>query len=65
MLKGLALDYYYHNQLSKVPYLETCKRIRNFYKPPEYLRANFNKWNSITLDTLAAKYPDKSIGEVV
>ena len=65
MLKGLAQDYYYNNQLSKYLYHNACEKIRTFFEPPEYQRANLNKWNSITLDTMAAKHPDKPIGEVV
>ena len=65
MLKGLALDYYYNTGLSKLSYLETCEKLRTFFEPPEYYRANLNKWNSITLNTVAASHPDKTIGEAV
>ena len=65
MLKGLVQDYYYNTQLSKYIYVNAYNRIRNFFEGPEYQYSNLNKWNSITLDSLAAKHLDKSTWELV
>jgi hypothetical protein len=46
-------------------FVDSCEKLRTFFKPLEYLRVNLNKWNSITLDTVASRHPDKPIGEVV
>jgi hypothetical protein len=65
MLKGLAQDFYYNNWLSDHSFVNSYKKLYTFFKPLEYLRANLNKWNSITLDTIAFKHLDKPIREVV
>ncbi len=65
MLKGLAQDFYYNNRLLDHLFINSYEKLRTFFEPPEYLRANLNKWNSITLNTMASKHPNKPIGEVV
>jgi hypothetical protein len=65
ILKGLALNYYYNTGLSKLSYLETCEKLYIFFELPEYYYTNLNKWNSITLNTVVASHPDKTIGETV
>jgi hypothetical protein len=65
ILKGLVQDFYYNNQLLDHSFINSYKKLRTFFKSLEYLRVNLNKWNSITLNTIAFKYPDKPIREVV
>ena len=61
MLKGLALDHFYNNQLSGLTYEEACSSTRNFFEGPGYQRRNLDKWNSISLSSITAENPDKSI----
>jgi hypothetical protein len=63
MLKGLALDHFYSNQLPQRSYTEACANIRNFFEGPGYHRCNLDKWNSITLASISAGNPDKSTFE--
>jgi hypothetical protein len=65
MLKGLALAHYYNAQLSQLPYFDACNKVRAYFEGPEYHRSNINKWNSLTLDSISTKHPDKSTWEVV
>jgi hypothetical protein len=43
MLKELALDYYYSNQLRMYPYPKTYVKIMAFFEGPEYQRYNLSK----------------------
>ena len=43
MLKGLALDHFYNNQLSKRPLEEARKNLCNFFKGPGYHRRNLDE----------------------
>ncbi len=65
MLKGLAQDHFYNNQLSHRTYKEACTNIRNFFKGPGYHRHNLDKWNATTLASMTSENPDKSTYEVV
>jgi hypothetical protein len=65
MLKGLALDYYYNTMLGSLSYRDACEGLRSFFEPLEYYRVNLNKWNSITLNTVLGRHPDKTIGKAV
>src|SRR5450432_2959538 len=65
MLKGLALDHFYNNQLSSLTYEEACNSTRNFFEGPGYQRRNLDKWNSISLSSIATANPDKSTYENV
>ena len=39
--------------------------MRAYFQDPEYYRANLNRWNNLTLESITAKYPDKSTWEVI
>jgi hypothetical protein len=65
MLKGLAQDHFYNNQLSQRTYEEACTNIRSFFEGPGFQRRNLDKWNATTLISMTAKHPEKSIFEVV
>jgi hypothetical protein len=65
MLKGLAQDHFYNNQLSNRTFDETCTNLRNFFEGPGYHRRNLDKWNSVTLASITSENPDKSTYEVV
>ena len=39
--------------------------MRAYFQGPEYYRANLNRWNNLTLESITAKHPDKSTWEVV
>ncbi len=65
MLKSLAQDFYHNNRLLDYTFVNSCEKLYTFFELLEYLYANLNKWNSITLNTIASKYPNKPIGEVV
>ena len=61
MLKGLALDHFYNNQLSGLTYEEACSSTRNFFEGPGYQRRNLDKWNSISLSSITAENPNKNV----
>ncbi len=65
MLKGLAQDHFYNNQLSKRTYEEACTNLRSFFEGPGFHRRSLDEWNSITLASITAKNPDKSTYENV
>ncbi|RFU25514.1 hypothetical protein B7463_g10820, partial [Scytalidium lignicola] len=65
MLKGLAQNHFYNNQLSKRTFGEVCTNLRNFFEGPSYHRRNLGKWNSITLASIALKNPGKTTQEHV
>ena len=60
MLKGLALDQYYTNNLSKRTLDDACNSLKVFFEGPGYYRRNLDEWNSTTLATVTAKNPDKT-----
>ena len=60
MLKGLAQDHFYSNQLSQCSYKEACDNLRNFFEGPGYNRRNLDKWNAISLTSILAENPEKS-----
>ena len=64
MLKGLAQDHFYNSKLSNRTFEDACTNIRNFFKGPGFHRRNLDKWNSITLATIATENPGKSTYEV-
>ena len=49
MLKGLALDYFYINQLSHLPFNKAYKHLQNFFKRLGFQYKNLDKWNTIIL----------------
>ena len=65
MLKGLAQDHYYNNQLAKRLFEEVKNHIQNFFKGPSFHRRNLDEWNSTLLSTFIAKNTDKSTYENV
>ena len=65
MLKGLALDQYYTNNLSRKSISEACESLRTFFEGAGYHRRNLDRWNATTLATVTADNPDKSIYENV
>jgi hypothetical protein len=65
MLKGLAQDHFYNNQLSQRTYEEVCTNLKNFFEGPGYHRRNLDKWNSTTLTSITAENPQKSTYESV
>jgi hypothetical protein len=60
ILKGLALDYFYINQLSHLPFNKACKHLQNFFKGLGFQHKNLDEWNTITLTTVMAGNIDKS-----
>ena len=60
MLKGIALDHFFTNQLDSRSLKEACKHIRNAFEGSGYTQRNLDEWNSITLATVMAKNPKKS-----
>ena len=65
MLKGLAQDHFYNNELSDQTFQEVCDNIRNFFEGPGYFRKNLDIWNSVTLTTISAENPSKTTYEHV
>jgi hypothetical protein len=65
MLKGLAQDHFYNNQLSSRTLEEVCTNLRNFFEGPGYHRRNLDEWNSTTLASTIAKNPEKTTYENV
>jgi hypothetical protein len=65
MLKGLAQDHFYNNQLSSHTLKEACTNLRNFFEGPGYHRRNLDEWNSITLASTIVKNPEKTTYENV
>lgn len=65
MLKGLALNQYFNNQLSNRSFDEACQSIRNFFEGPGYQRRVLDEWNSIDLESTALANPGKTIFEVI
>ena len=65
MLKGLAQDHFYNNELSDRTFQEVCDNIRNFFEGPGYFRKNLDIWNSVTLTTISAENPSKTTYEHV
>ena len=57
MLKGLAQDHFYNNQLSHHTYEEACTNIRNFFEGPGFHRRSLDQWNSTSLASLTAENP--------
>ena len=60
MLKGLAQDHFYNNQLSQRTFIDACTNLRTFFKGPGYHRQNLDKWNATTLASIAEEDPKKS-----
>ncbi|KAI1003494.1 hypothetical protein K3495_g4718 [Podosphaera aphanis] len=63
MLKGLALDFYYTNELSNLSFQKVTENLRNYFQGPEFLRKNLGEWNSITLKKIMAENSNKSTVE--
>ncbi|KAI0994324.1 hypothetical protein K3495_g13858, partial [Podosphaera aphanis] len=63
MLKGLALDIYYMNELSNMSFQNAIAHLRNYFQGPEFQRKNLSEWNSITLKTVMAANPEKSTSD--
>ncbi|KAI1004023.1 hypothetical protein K3495_g4187 [Podosphaera aphanis] len=43
MLKGLALDFYYMNELSNLSFQKFTENLRNYFQGPEFLRKNLGE----------------------
>ena len=65
MLKGLTLDHFYSNQLLRLTYEEAYNSTYNFFKGLGYQCRNLDKWNSISLSSITAENPNKSVYENV
>jgi hypothetical protein len=65
ILKGLAQDHFYSNQLSQHTYKEACINIRSFFKGPGFERRNLDMWNATTLASVTAKFPEKTTFETI
>ena len=61
MLKGLALDQYYTNNLLRKSISEVYESLCTFFEGAGYYRRNLNRWNTTTLATVTADNPDKLI----
>jgi hypothetical protein len=55
LLKGLAQDHFYNNQLSQRNLDDIYTNLKNFFEGPGYHRRNLDKWNTITLSTVTAE----------
>jgi hypothetical protein len=55
MLKGLAQDHFYNDQLSQRTVEDICNNLRNFFEGPGYHRKNLDRWNGVTLASVIAK----------
>ena len=60
MLKGLAQDYFYNNQLSQQTFINAYTNLQTFFKGLGYYYQNLNKWNIIILAFIIKKDPKKS-----
>jgi hypothetical protein len=47
ILKGLALDYFYNNHMSKDSFNYVSTHLRGFFEGPGYQRRNLDRWNAI------------------
>jgi hypothetical protein len=65
MLKGLALDQYYTNNLSSRTLDDACNSLKVFFEGLGYHRRNLDEWNSTTLATVIAKNLGKTTYENV
>jgi hypothetical protein len=65
MLKGLALDYFYNNNMSKESFNYVSTHLRGFFEGPGYQRRNLDRWNAITWSSISEKHTGKSTFEVV
>ena len=63
MLKGLALDYFYINQLSRLLFAKACEHFQNFFKGLGFQHKNLDEWNTITLTTVMVGNTDKFISK--
>ncbi|KAI1002948.1 hypothetical protein K3495_g5256 [Podosphaera aphanis] len=63
MLKGLALDIYYINELSKMSFNDAIDHLRNYFQGPEFQRKCLSEWNSVTLKSVIAENTDKSTSD--
>jgi hypothetical protein len=63
MLKGLALDHFYINQLSYLLFTKAYKHLQNFFKELGFQRKNLDEWNTIILITVMTENTDKFISE--
>ena len=55
ILKGLAQDHFYNNQLSQRTVEDICNNLHNLFEGPRYHRKNLDKWNGVTLALVIAK----------
>ena len=53
ILKSTALNYYLNNALELAPIDECCTELRHVFEGPGFHRRNLDKWNEITLRTVA------------
>ena len=65
ILKGLALDQYYTNNLSSKSIREVYNSLHTFFEGPGFHCRNLNKWNTTTLATITTENPRKSTYENV
>ena len=63
MLKGLALDHFYINQLSRLLFAKACEYLWNFFKGLGFQHKNLDEWNTIILIIVMARNIDKSINK--
>jgi hypothetical protein len=65
MLKELAQDHFYSNQLSQRTYEEACINVRSFFEGPGFERRNLVMWNATTLASVTTKFPEKTTFETI
>ncbi|KAI0999118.1 hypothetical protein K3495_g9082 [Podosphaera aphanis] len=63
MLKGLALDIYFINELSKMSINDAIDLLRNYFQGPEFHLKCLSEWNSVTLKSVIAENTDKSTND--
>ncbi|TQS35013.1 hypothetical protein Golomagni_04581 [Golovinomyces magnicellulatus] len=61
ILKGLALDLYYLNDLSKMIFLNAVEHLCNYFQGPEIQRKNLNERNNLILKSVISSNPEKSV----
>ncbi|KAI1005023.1 hypothetical protein K3495_g3196 [Podosphaera aphanis] len=63
MLKELALDINYINELCSMSFQNATAHLRNYFQGPEFQRKDLSEWNSITLKTVIVANSEKSISD--
>ena len=63
MLKGMALDFYFNNNLAHLPFDSACNQVREFFEGPVFEQQNLAEWNSLSLKGIILTNQEKSTSE--